>query len=107
MSVIQWEVINLKAYQKYFLYFVISSTFGGVVCILYYFCTSFIQFYFEDKLFYKQGEVLDEAGLKRLILLLEKRVLKNQELRIKFPDGPDKFMESEVELHQTIQVLLN
>uniref|UniRef100_A0A6M2DJ01 Beta-catenin-like protein 1 n=1 Tax=Xenopsylla cheopis TaxID=163159 RepID=A0A6M2DJ01_XENCH len=52
-----------------------------------------------------QGEVLDEAGLKRLILLLEKRVLKNQELRIKFPDGPDKFMESEVELHQTIQEL--
>lgn len=51
-----------------------------------------------------QGDVLDEAGLKRLILMLEKRVLKNQELRIKFPEAPDKFMESEVELHQTIQV---
>ncbi|XP_026468111.1 beta-catenin-like protein 1 isoform X2 [Ctenocephalides felis] len=52
-----------------------------------------------------EGDVLDEAGLKRLILMLEKRVLKNQELRIKFPEAPDKFMESEVELHQTIQEL--
>ncbi|KAJ9573603.1 hypothetical protein L9F63_009019, partial [Diploptera punctata] len=50
-----------------------------------------------------EGEVLDESALKRLILLFEKRALKNQEMRIKFPDMPEKFMESEVELHETMQ----
>lgn len=52
-----------------------------------------------------EGEVLDEAGLKKLILVFEKRNLKNQEMRIKFPDNPEKFMESEVELHSVIQDL--
>lgn len=50
-----------------------------------------------------EGEVLDDSTLKRLILLFEKRALKNQEMRIKFPDMPEKFMESEVELHETLQ----
>ena len=49
--------------------------------------------------------VLDETALKRLILAFEKRSLKNQELRIKFPDDPQKFMTSEVELHDAIQDL--
>lgn len=35
----------------------------------------------------------------------EKHVLKNQEMRIKFPDQPDKFMESEIELNDVIQSL--
>nr|CAD7201384.1 unnamed protein product [Timema douglasi] len=52
-----------------------------------------------------EGEVLDDSTLKRMILLFEKRALKNQEMRIKFPDIPEKFMESEVELHETIQEL--
>lgn len=52
-----------------------------------------------------EGDVLDEAGLKKLILLFEKRVLKNQEMRIKFPEQPDKFMESEVDLHGAIMEL--
>lgn len=39
-----------------------------------------------------QGEVLDESTLKRLILLFEKRALKNQEMRIKFPDMPEKYV---------------
>lgn len=52
-----------------------------------------------------EGDVLDENGLKKLVLLLEKRVLKNQEMRIKFPDNPEKFMESEVELHDIIHQL--
>jgi hypothetical protein len=39
---------------------------------------------------YLQGEVLDESTLKRLILLFEKRALRNQEMRIKFPDMPEK-----------------
>nr|CAG4647787.1 EOG090X03ST [Moina brachiata] len=51
------------------------------------------------------GDSLDEASLKRMILNFEKRVLKNQELRIKFPDSPEKFMDSELELHEAIQQL--
>lgn len=37
-----------------------------------------------------QGEVLDETTLKRMVLQFEKRALKNQEMRIKFPDMPEK-----------------
>ncbi|EDW81269.1 uncharacterized protein Dwil_GK11115 [Drosophila willistoni] len=51
------------------------------------------------------GDVLDEQGLKKLILVFEKRNLKNQEMRIKFADNPEKFMDSEVELHSVIQEL--
>ncbi|XP_015516996.1 beta-catenin-like protein 1 [Neodiprion pinetum] len=50
-------------------------------------------------------EALDEATLKRMILLFEKRALRNQEMRVKFPDQPEKFMESELELHETLQEL--
>jgi hypothetical protein len=39
-----------------------------------------------------QGEVLDDSTLKRLILLFEKRALRNQEMRIKFPDMPEKYI---------------
>jgi beta-catenin-like protein 1 len=39
-----------------------------------------------------QGEVLDDSALKRLILLFEKRALRNQEMRIKFPDMPEKYV---------------
>lgn len=46
---------------------------------------------------------LDETGVKKIILQFEKRALKNQETRIKFPDQPEKFMESEMELHDAIQ----
>ncbi|KAH8417324.1 hypothetical protein KR222_008876, partial [Zaprionus bogoriensis] len=52
-----------------------------------------------------EGDALDEQGLKKLILVFEKRNLKNQEMRIKFSDNPEKFMESEVELHTVIQEL--
>lgn len=38
-----------------------------------------------------------------MILIFEKRVLKNQEMRIKFPEQPEKFMDSEVDLHAAIQ----
>ncbi|EZA50155.1 hypothetical protein DMN91_001553 [Ooceraea biroi] len=50
-------------------------------------------------------ESLDEGTLKRTILLFEKRALRNQEMRVKFPDQPEKFMESEVELHEILQEL--
>lgn len=46
---------------------------------------------------------LDETALKRLLLQFERKVLKNQELRIKFGDNPTKFMDSEMELFDTIQ----
>lgn len=52
-----------------------------------------------------EGETLDEQGLKKLLLLFEKKNLKNQELRIKYPDNPVKFMDSEVELNAIIQEL--
>ncbi|XP_071639382.1 beta-catenin-like protein 1 [Temnothorax longispinosus] len=50
-------------------------------------------------------EALDEATLERLILLFEIRALKNQIMRLKFPDQLEKFMESEVKLHKTLQEL--
>ncbi|XP_058979971.1 beta-catenin-like protein 1 [Musca domestica] len=52
-----------------------------------------------------EGDVLDEQGLKKLLLVFEKKNLKNQELRIKYSDNPIKFMDSEVELHSVIQEL--
>ncbi|KAM4623259.1 beta-catenin-like protein 1 isoform 2-T2 [Discoglossus pictus] len=48
-------------------------------------------------------ELLDEGAMKRMILTFEKRSYKNQELRIKFPDNPEKFMESELDLNDIIQ----
>lgn len=38
--------------------------------------------------------MLDEYVLKRMILLFEKRTLKNQEMRIKFADAPEKYVFS-------------
>ncbi|XP_015919518.1 beta-catenin-like protein 1 [Parasteatoda tepidariorum] len=51
-----------------------------------------------------EGEsgVLDDTTLKKLLLSFEKKVLKNQELRIKFPDQPEKFMDSEIELNDIL-----
>ncbi len=40
-----------------------------------------------------------------MLLSLEKKVLRNQEMRIKFPDLPEKFMESELELNDELQKL--
>ena len=46
---------------------------------------------------------LDETSFKRLLLQFERKVLKNQEFRIKFADDPTKFMDTEVELFEVIQ----
>lgn len=35
-------------------------------------------------------EALDETNLKRMVLLFEKRAFRNQEMRVKFPDQPEK-----------------
>jgi len=48
-------------------------------------------------------EAMDEGSLKRLLLQFEKRVYRNQEMRIKYPDMPGKFMSSELELNDTLQ----
>lgn len=46
---------------------------------------------------------LDETTLRRLLAQFERRVLKNQELRVKFNENPTKFMDSEMELFEVIQ----
>jgi len=38
-----------------------------------------------------------------MIASFQKRLLKNQELRVKFPDQPDRFMESEIDLSVIVQ----
>ncbi|RVE70156.1 hypothetical protein OJAV_G00061660, partial [Oryzias javanicus] len=50
-----------------------------------------------------EAEPVDESTVKKMILTFEKRSYKNQELRIKFPDNPEKFMESELDLNDIIQ----
>nr|KAG5712178.1 hypothetical protein BaRGS_014528 [Batillaria attramentaria] len=49
------------------------------------------------------AEPMDDTSLKKMLLQFEKRVYKNQEMRIKFPDLPEKFMESELELNDMLQ----
>uniref|UniRef100_A0A8C5G530 Beta-catenin-like protein 1 n=1 Tax=Gouania willdenowi TaxID=441366 RepID=A0A8C5G530_GOUWI len=49
------------------------------------------------------AELVDESTVKKMILTFEKRSYKNQALRIKFPDNPEKFMESELDLNDIIQ----
>ena len=49
---------------------------------------------------------MDEQGIKKTLLTFEKKTTRNQELRIKFPDQPEKFMESEMELNDAVQVEL-
>lgn len=36
-------------------------------------------------------ETLDIGSLRRMLLSFEKRVTKNQEMRIKYPDHPEKY----------------
>ncbi|KAM7432194.1 Beta-catenin-like protein 1 [Porites harrisoni] len=50
-------------------------------------------------------EALDVGSLKRMLLMFEKKVTKNQEMRIKYPDNPEKFMDSELDLNDEVQKL--
>merc|ERR1719342_659986 len=54
-----------------------------------------------------ESVTLDETGVKKILLGFEKKVSRNQEMRIKFPDQPDKFMMSEMELHDSVRELQN
>ncbi len=51
--------------------------------------------------------IFDENAVKRLILQLDKRMLKNREMRIKHADEPQKFMDSELELNVAVQASNN
>jgi beta-catenin-like protein 1 len=47
---------------------------------------------------------LDDAGIRKLIGNFDKKAAKNAEMRVKFPQEPTKFIDSEVELNTAIQV---
>lgn len=46
---------------------------------------------------------ITESTVYRLCVLLEKRALCNQEARTKFPDQPKRFMQSELDLQETLE----
>lgn len=48
---------------------------------------------------------LDEAHLRRVIAQFDKKVVENQQLRIKYQDEPTKFVESETELFAALDKL--
>ncbi|XP_042040432.1 beta-catenin-like protein 1 [Salvia splendens] len=50
-------------------------------------------------------ETLDLKTLKRLALSLERRLNANTAARLKYPDNPEKFADSELELHEELQKL--
>eukprot|EP00967_Tisochrysis_lutea_P124019 scaffold207042_cov32-Tisochrysis_lutea.AAC.1 len=43
--------------------------------------------------------------MKSMVLAVEKRINENMTLRMKYPDSPDKFMESELELFSNLKRL--
>ncbi|KAH9625791.1 hypothetical protein KSS87_006035 [Heliosperma pusillum] len=47
-------------------------------------------------------ETLDLKTLKKLVLSFERRLRDNIEARLKYPETPDKFADSEVELHEEL-----
>jgi len=53
-----------------------------------------------------QAEPLDEVSLKKLLLQFEKRLYRNQELRIKFPDMPEKYVVDALVAVQFITLLV-
>lgn len=50
-------------------------------------------------------EVLDQRTLKKLVLSFERRLKDNIEARLKYPNQPDRFADSELELHEELQRL--
>lgn len=50
-------------------------------------------------------EALDLKTLKKLVLSFERRLSANLEARLKYPDQPDKFADSELDLHDELQKL--
>ncbi|KAG2181976.1 hypothetical protein INT43_006902 [Umbelopsis isabellina] len=60
-----------------------------------------------DEIDAEEPEALDAATVKKYILRFEKAINKNQEQRVKYPDNPEKFMESEADLDEEIKNLLS
>eukprot|EP00698_Gefionella_okellyi_P011494 TRINITY_DN3034_c0_g3_i1.p1 TRINITY_DN3034_c0_g3~~TRINITY_DN3034_c0_g3_i1.p1 ORF type:complete len:686 (-),score=178.22 TRINITY_DN3034_c0_g3_i1:1069-3126(-) len=54
----------------------------------------------------QEVETLDANSLKRALVSLEKRIAKNQEMRIKYAEDANKFLESEVALDMELQKLM-
>ncbi|CAB3988241.1 beta-catenin 1 [Paramuricea clavata] len=50
-------------------------------------------------------EALDSSALKRMLVAFDKKVKRNQEMRIKYSDNPEKFLDSELDVHDEIQKL--
>lgn len=48
-------------------------------------------------------EAMNEGALKRMVLQLERKVKRNQEMRIKHADEPEKFLKSEVDLDEEVK----
>lgn len=60
-----------------------------------------------DALLEEAGTVvqLDASSLRQLLLSFEKKITKNQKHRMKYSEEPERFMDSELELHTEIQEL--
>eukprot|EP00316_Scyphosphaera_apsteinii_P000792 CAMPEP_0119320110 /NCGR_PEP_ID=MMETSP1333-20130426/51482_1 /TAXON_ID=418940 /ORGANISM="Scyphosphaera apsteinii, Strain RCC1455" /LENGTH=558 /DNA_ID=CAMNT_0007326739 /DNA_START=35 /DNA_END=1711 /DNA_ORIENTATION=- len=48
---------------------------------------------------------VDVNSMKRMVLSVEKRINENMQMRMKYPDRPEKFMDSELELYQELKRL--
>ena len=48
---------------------------------------------------------IDENSMKRMVLSIEKRINENMQLRTKYSDQPERFMDSELELYQELKRL--
>jgi hypothetical protein len=48
---------------------------------------------------------LDENEMKTMVLAVEKRINDNTTLRMKYPDTPDRFMDSELDLYSNLKRL--
>lgn len=55
----------------------------------------------------KKTEALTATNVKKMILKFEKAINKNQEMRVRYADQPEKFMESEADLDEEIKSLLS
>lgn len=53
----------------------------------------------------KDLESIDDRGVKRIVAGIERRIRRNQELRLKHADDPRRFLESELELNELLTKL--
>lgn len=49
---------------------------------------------------------MTSSNVKKMILKFEKAINKNQEMRVRYADQPEKFMESEADLDEEIKNLM-